>query len=356
MELTAKKKGTLKGLAAELGLSITTVSRALAGHSDVAESTRDRVIAAAEAVDYVPNSAGKMLVTGRSGFVGFLLPLRDSPIFDPFLGEYIAGLSAGLAERGRDLFMTTVSGSQTELGVLQHIVESGRADAMALTRIAEEDERVDYLLRRNFPFVAHGRTLKHDGYSWIDSDGQQAFSDLFTWLYDLGHRRIGLLSITEAMTFRRYREDGLRNAIQECGDSDVTLTTQHVPRFDTQSWGAAIRTMLTAGDRPTAIVALTDELALSVLERAAELGVDVPGSLTVIGFDNIPAAQYSTPGLTTFDQSIRATAQQMAGLLLDTLDTPQGSQQQLVSPLLIKRGSHGPAPNINRLSKETLDI
>ena len=355
MEIPAQKKGTLKALAAELGLSVTTVSRALAGYSDVAEATRSRIIAAAEAADYVPNSAGKMLVTGRSGFVGFLLPLRESPIFDPFLGEYIAGLSAGLAERGRDLFMTTVSGTQTELSVLQHIVESGRADGMVLTRIAEEDERVDYLVKRSFPFVAHGRTLNHEGYSWIDTDGQQAFSKLFTWLYDLGHRRIGLLSITEAMTFRRYREDGLLSAIQERGDSTVTLTTQHVPRFDNQSWGAAIHAMLTTADRPTAIVALTDELALSVLEHAAALGVDVPKSLTVIGYDNIPAARYSTPGLTTFDQSIRSTAQQMAGLLLDVLDSPEGVQQKLVSPTLIKRGSHGPAPDINRQALKRLD-
>ncbi|MFK7859750.1 MAG: LacI family DNA-binding transcriptional regulator [Granulosicoccus sp.] len=344
MEIATQKKGTLKGLAAELGLSITTVSRALGGYSDVAEATRTRVLAAAEAADYVPNVAGKMLVSGRSGFVGFLLPLRDSPIFDPFLGEYIAGLSTGLAERGRDLFMTTVSGTQTELTVLQHIVESGRADAMVLTRIAEEDERVDYLVKRGFPFVAHGRTINHGGYSWIDSDGKQAFSDLFAWLYELGHRRIGLMSITEAMTFRHYREEGLRTAIQDCGDDDVTLVTQHVPRFDTDSWESAIRTLLCADDRPTAIVALTDELALSVLDHAGALGIDVPASLTVIGFDNIPAAHYSTPGLTTFDQSIRTTAQQMAGLVLDELDSPHGVQQQLVPPTLIRRGSHGPAP------------
>lgn len=348
MNASVQKKGTLKALAAELGLSITTVSRALGGYSDVAEATRLRVVAAAEAADYVPNIAGKMLVSGRSGFVGFLLPLRDSQIFDPFLGEYIIGLSAGLAERGRDLFMTTVSSTQTELSVLQHIVESGRADAMVLTRIAEEDERVNYLLQRGFPFVAHGRTLNHSGYSWIDSNGQQAFSDLFNWLYDLGHRRIGLLSITEAMTFRRYREEGLFTAIQKKGDSEVTLTTQHVPRFDTETWGAAIDSMLCGADRPTAIIALTDELALSVLEHAAALGVDVPGSLTVTGFDNIPSAQFSIPALTTFDQSIRTTAQQMAGLLLDTLDSPQGVQQQLVSPILIKRESHGPAPSLSR--------
>ncbi len=345
MEITAPKKGTLKAIAAELGLSITTVSRALAGYSDVAEATKNRVRAAAAAADYVPNSAGKMLVTGRSGFVGFLLPVRETAILDPFLGEYITGLSAGLAEQGRDLFMTTVSSSQSEATVLKHIVDAGRADAMVLTRIAEEDERVDFLVKRGFPFVAHGRTLDHSDYSWIDTDGKQAFSDLFQWLYqELGHKKIGLLSITESMTFRRYREDGLIGAIKDCGDPDVTLTTRHVPRFDTASWGEAIRSMLESENRPSAIVALTDELALSVLEHAASLGVSVPESLTVIGYDNIPAAHYSNPGLTTFDQSIRSTAQQTAGLILDTLDTPDQIQQKLVSPIFIRRGSHGPAP------------
>ena len=355
MDLVGSKKGTLKGIAAELGLSITTVSRALAGYSDVAEATRDRVVAAAAAADYVPNSAGKMLVTGRSGFVGFLLPLRETAVLDPFLGEYIAGLSEGLAERGRDLFMTTVSSSQTETTVLKHIVDAGRADAMVLTRIAEDDERVNFLVKRGFPFVAHGRTLDHSGYSWIDTDGQQAFSDLFAWLYELGHRRIGLLSITEAMTFRRYREEGLKGAIQGCGDAEVTLMSKHVPRFDSESWGDAITEMLTADNRPTAIVALTDELALSVLEHAATLGVNVPDALTVIGYDNIPAAHYANPGLTTFDQSIRSTAQQTASLLLDTLDSPNGIQQKLVSPVLIKRGSHGPAPKITNRLKTVID-
>jgi len=216
---------------------------------------------------------------------------------------------------------------------------------MVLTRISEEDERVDYLIKRGFPFVAHGRTTDHSNYNWIDSDGKQAFSDLFAWLYDLGHRRIGLLSITEPMTFRRHREEGLRSAIHNCGDDDVSLTTLRVPRFETDTWSAAIKKLLCANERPTAIVALTDELAISVLEHAAALGVDVPDALTVIGFDNIPAARFSTPALTTFDQSIRKTAQQMAGLLLDTLDAPQGFQQQLVSLKLIERGSHGPAPH-----------
>jgi LacI family transcriptional regulator len=347
MSGTANRKGTLKGLARELDLSITTVSRALGGYSDVAPETRKRVLEAASRAEYVPNSAAKMLVTGRTGFVGFLLPLRDPAVLDPFLGEYITGLSEGLAERGRDLFMATVPSGQSELTVLQHVVESGRADAIVLTRIAEQDERVDYLMRRGFPFVTHGRTLSDDtAYSWIDSDGHRAFADLFNWLYGLGHRRFGLLSIAEPMTFRRHREDGLERAMLKQGDANVSLLVQHVPRFDVDARVAAVRRLLNDDHRPTAILALTDELGLCVIEQAVQLGIVVPEQLTVIGFDNIPASGFASPGLTTFDQSIRETARQIATMLLDSLDGESGTTQTLINAPLIKRGSHAPAPAI----------
>lgn len=341
------RKGTLKGLAAELDLSVTTVSRALGGYSDVAEGTRQRVLAAASRADYVPNSAAQMLVTGRTGFVGLLLPLQNPAILDPFLGEYITGLSQGLAERGRDLFMATVPSSQSELTVLQHVVESGRADAMVLTRISEQDDRVDYLTRRGFPFVTHGRTLDSNAsYRWVDTDGRQAFFDTFKWLYSMGHRRFGLLSIEESMTFRAHREQGLVEGIAEQNDPEVTLLTRRVPRFDVDARISAIRQLLLLPDRPTAVLTLTDELGLGVIEQAALLGIAIPEQLSVVGFDNIPAAAYTSPGLTTFDQSIRQTARQIAAMVLDSLEGVESDQQTLISPPLIKRGSHAPAPAI----------
>ena len=135
-------KPTLRLLAGELDLSVTTVSRALAGYPDVARATRERVREAAERLGYVPNSAAKMLVTGQSGFVGFVLTLREPAWIDPWMGEFLSGLGEGLARRGRHLFIATVSPGQDELEVLRQVVESGRADAIVLTRIAERDRRV----------------------------------------------------------------------------------------------------------------------------------------------------------------------------------------------------------------------
>ena len=342
---------TLRHLAEELDLSITTVSRGLAGYQDVAQATQIRVREAASRAGYVPNSAGKSLVTGRSGFVGLVLPLGDPPVIDPFLGEFLTGLGEGLVSRGNDLFLATTQANQSEMDVLQHVVESGRADGLVLTRVSEQDERVDYLIERGFPFITHGRTLNHSlAHGWVDTDGAAAFAESFRLLYAAGHRQFALLSINEPQSFRRFREDGLQAAIADARDDTVSLTLCRTPRFDATARSSAIGELLSSASRPTAILALTDELALSVLEKAAEIGIDVPGQLSVVGFDNLPASGWVSPTLTTFDQHTRETAVQLAHRLVDLIegslaDRHKNPSQHLISPTLVHRASHGPAPS-----------
>jgi LacI family transcriptional regulator len=322
------------------------VSRALAGHEQIALETRKRVAKAAEELGYVPNTAARTLVSGRSGFVGMVLPIRGPNLVDSFLGEFVTGLGEGLVPHGTDLILAAAAIGQSELSVLRHVVESGRADGVVVTRIAETDERLAYLRERNFPFVAHGRLLDADfPYNWLDTDGAHAFSEAFDMLYELGHRRFGLVTISEPMTFRHLRQDGLAAAISRRGDPSVRLDVATAPRFDRGARIQAINRMLQSPDRPTAIVALFDELALTVMEEAARAGLSVPRDLSVIGFDNIVASAYAPPGLTTFDASIRQCAREIAGMLLAVIaGTSGGPVTRLIKPTLVARASHGPAP------------
>ena len=348
------RRNTLREIAADLGLSVTTVSRALGGHSDVAAGTRERIRDAAERLGYVPNTAGKALVTGRSGFVALLLPLHDARPLDPFLGEFVGGLGGGLVERGRDLYLATVPPGRTELEVLRHVAESGRADALVLTRVAEEDERVRFLAERGLPFIAHGRVLDTGRrYSWVDTDGAAAFGEAFELLHGLGHRAFGLVSITDPMTFRLVRESGLEDAIAHGGDATVSLTTARVSRFDAAERAAGIRAMLRRADRPTALLALTDELALAALEVARELGLEVPADLSIVGFDDLPGAAWAPPGLTTFDQRTRETAIELAHTLVEIIDGRTAEQRRLIRPHLVLRGSHGPVPETVRAASRS---
>lgn len=337
---------TLKELASRLNLSIATVSRALAGHETIALATRQRVAEAAREIGYVPNSAGRMLVSGRSGFVGMSLAIRGPNLVDSFLGEFVTGLGEGLVERGNDLILATAASGQSEVDVLRHLVQSGRADGIVVTRIEETDARVGYLLQSGIPFVTHGRLLDSDRtYSWVDTDGASAFGEAFDMLYDLGHRHFGLVTISEPMTFRHLRQDGLAAAMAQRGDPSVRLDVVTAPRFDRGARIQAINKLLQADERPTAILGLFDELALTVLEEAARLGLSVPRDLSVVGFDNIAAAAYAPPGLSTFEASIRDCAREASRILISIIaDSKAGPLTHLIQPKLTLRASHGPAP------------
>jgi LacI family transcriptional regulator len=337
---------TLKELASRLEVSITTVSRALAGDTAIALKTRERVAEAARQLGYVPNTAARALVSGRSNFVGLVLPIRGPNLVDSFLGEFVTGLGEGLQSRGADLMLATATAPQTELSVLRHVVESGRADGVVITRIAETDERLQYLRERGVPFVAHGRLLDDDAsYNWIDTDGAHAFTEAFNMLYDLGHRRFGLVTIAEPMTFRHLRQDGLANAIAQRNDPGVTLDVVTAPRFDRGARIEAINRLLQKPERPTAIIGLFDELALTVMEEAARAGLSIPRDLSVIGFDNIVASAYAPPGLTTFDALIREAARSLGEMLVTVIgDRTVAPLTRLFRPRLVARASHGPVP------------
>jgi DNA-binding LacI/PurR family transcriptional regulator len=134
-----------------------------------------------------------------------VLPIRGPNLVDSFLGEFVTGLGEGLVPHGTDLILAAAAVGQSELSVLRHLVESGRADGVVVTRIAEIDERLAYLRERNFPFIAHGRLLDADfPYNWLDTDGAHAFGEAFDMLYNLSHRHFGLVVDDKEAVRREY--------------------------------------------------------------------------------------------------------------------------------------------------------
>ncbi len=344
-----KGQRTIKDLARELGVSAATVSRALADNPRISQTMRDKVAEAARASGYVRNRAAQSLVTGRGmGFAGLVLTDPGYGREDSYLGDFISGLGQGLSEKAVDLFLAAIPAGLSELSVIRNIVETRRADGLILARTTEADPRVDYLREAGFPFVTHGRVLDEAGpYSWVDTDGTLAFAEAFDLLYALGHRRFGLVTIEEPMTFRLHRTEGVLLARDRLGDPSVSLCIASSVRFDAGLRHAAIRDLLTRPNRPTAILALFDGLALAVMEEAAALGLSVPGDLSVIGFDNIASAAHARPGLTTFDSDTKGAARSLVAMLAARM-VPNGRnlppETKLIRPKLVLRGSHGTAP------------
>jgi LacI family transcriptional regulator len=344
--MAGRRQPRLRELANDLGVSITTVSRALAGYSDVSEATRARVTEAARARGYVPSRVGRMLVSGRTDFIGMVLPVRDGHLMDSFLGEFVAGLSEGLTARGRDLFIATAARLNGEADVVRHMIDGDRADAIVLNRTEIDDPRIHVLLSRQFPFVAHGRILTApNDFAWFDTDGTAAFADAARMLIELGHQRFGLVTINEPFTFARLRQQGLEEALTQAGLTLPDSAVRPVPMMDEAAAVAAAGELLSGDDRPTAVFGITDAQAIAVLKAATAHSMSVPDDLSVIGFDDLPIAAYAQPALSTFDQHARESAAVIAGMVTDMLDKgPQAVTSRLIKPEFTARASHGPAP------------
>ncbi len=150
----------LRTLSAQLGLSITTVSRALGGYSDVSSGTRERVLAAAAAAGYRPNRAAQRLKTGRADAVGLVLPAGSGAYADAFFAELIAAVGAALAERDLDLVIAATRAGESETDAFRRLAHGGRIDGVIVPRTLWDDPRVDFLIGARIPFVTHGRTRR----------------------------------------------------------------------------------------------------------------------------------------------------------------------------------------------------
>lgn len=336
----------LKQLAFELGISQTTVSRALAGYGDVSKETRKRVVEAARSSGYLHARAASRPRGPQSGYVGMLLPIPGGDIIDPHLTEFVAGLSARLMRHGRDLFLATVPLGQDDLTVLKRLVMSQRIDAMVVHRPTHDDPCVRFLLDNDCPFVTLGRLLvPHSSHPWFDMDTEAAFEWATTLLIELGHRTFGVFGPSEPFSYAAIRRLGIDNALRRY---DIALLPENVvkaPVSESGTIAVAAKALLLSPRRPTAIIGIQDKYGIAILEAASRLGISVPGELSVIGFGDLPGAAQADPPLSTFAQHARTCGETAADMIINQLETGLAAViPRLIEVDFVARGSHGPWP------------
>ena len=332
----------LQQLAAALGLSKTTVSRALAGYADVSPATRSRVREAAERLGYRPSATARKLALGRVEAVGMILPTGPGHFDDPFFMELITSVGERLAAADLDLLVTTAAPGAAEMRALRRFVEHKRVDAVIVARTHRHDERVSYLLDQGFPFVLHGRVEEARPYAYLDTDGASAFSAAVSHLAGLGHRRIGFVGAREECSFAADRFRGFLEGLQECGLAPDDGIVRH-GAVDEASAAALARSLLAAAPRPTALLCATDRLAIGAIKAAKDLGLAVPHDLSTVGFDDLAIGRVTDPPLTTMGQSVGKAGHRLADMLLALLGgTPAGELQEIWPVELIRRGSDAP--------------
>lgn len=338
----------LKQLSANLGLSQTTVSRALNGYPEVAEGTRKRVLAAAAQHSYTPNTRAKSLATGRSMAIGHVIPISTKhEMMNPVFGDFIAGAGEAYARAGYDMMLSVVP-DDAEDEAYRRMAHRHSVDGIVIHGPRKGDPRIALLKEVGLPFVVHGRAPVQDpDYSWVDVNNRRAFERATLHLADLGHHRMALLNGLENMDFALRRREGFEAALTSRGLSVIPAFLRSDEMTESYGHDAAAQ-MLDGPEPPTAFLVSSLISALGVRraleDRALVMGRDV----SIITHDD--ELSYfknggETPVFTATKSSVREAGGITAEMLLGLIAEPHtGPRQHLMEADLTLGASTGPAP------------
>jgi LacI family transcriptional regulator len=207
---------TIKDLAAELELSITTISRALNGYPDVGEKTRAKIEDAARRLGYRPNRNAQRLVLQRTHNIAWVQSDNELKYLDPHFSEVMAGVLAEARGANYDIVLTS-HGQDRELQTYDRYVRDNSVDGFIIDLPREDDARISFLMEAGRPFVVHGREQRAGQYGWVDMDNYDNFYRLMRLLIANGHRRFAFINGDETFNYALYRHHGVRDAIADAG-------------------------------------------------------------------------------------------------------------------------------------------
>lgn len=335
----------LKQLSDRLGLSQTTVSRALNGYADVSEATRQRVVDMARTMGYKPSAMARQLATGKADAIGLVYPLDATYLGDPRFLEVIEGLTARCNEEQIDVLIAS-AGKDDELKTYQRLIRAQRVDGLIVARTHLDDERIAFLQKSGFPFVSYGRTSDPSGFAWFDFDNELGTRLAVERLVSLGHRRIAYLHADLDLNFAAQRHQGFVSAMLTAGLTVVPELLRETGFLRRQAF-AAMNSLLELRDRPTAVIVDNNQAGVGVIRALLEAGLRLGQDCSLIIYDGLPEdTLLDQQDVTAIEQPTPNEAgRTLAGLMLAVLqNTAHSSLQVLWKPHLHLGTTDGPAP------------
>ena len=333
---------TLRDVAEVAGLSVTQTSRALNGHSDVAAATRNRALEAAKQVGYRPNLEARRLKMPdtRSQSIGLVLSSPDQRFSDPFLGVLLTAIVAEAAIHDFELQLSTPVDHDGILTLYERAIQNKRVDGFILLRVASEDSRVQFLLDKAVPFVTLGRPDAHSGFASV-SESPGGLQAVVAHLAGLGHQSIGVVGLPAGYAVADLRMAAFHEAMIGHGlqiEPELIVSAGGYYEDDGVESG---RRLLERPDRPTAVIAFNDLLAVGVAKAADSLGLTIPGDLSLVAIDDTIMARNVSPPLTALRNPAQEYGRQLVVELLAAVDQGLHDRNGLVAPELIIRSSTG---------------
>jgi LacI family transcriptional regulator len=327
---------TIRDVARQAGVSIATVSRVMRDSASVTADTRQRVMAAADALEYIPSHLGRQLAERRHAANGIVFP----DLSGPYYAEVVLGYEAVAAELRRSVLILSTHGRNDASELVQQM--AGRCDGLVILGRTVPDDVIERLARRGTKLVLIARPPIGRVDS-VNAENRASAFALTEHILGQGARRIAFVGDPEGSPDIAERWAGVQHATSR-HPAGVELDLIAVPDFNEDAGAQVARSALRVESLPDAFVCANDELALGLLGQLRVAGVDVPGDVKVAGWDDVMAARYA--GLTTVRQPMRRLGATAARLLDELIvgDRTEPRHEVLPTELVVRTSTTSSAP------------
>ncbi|MFI6320047.1 LacI family DNA-binding transcriptional regulator [Nonomuraea sp. NPDC050556] len=330
------KRPTLEAVAARAGVSRATVSRVVNGQTTVAPEIRDAVVRAIDELGYVPNSAARSLVTQRTDSIALVVSEPPTRVFseDPLFSTVIRSASYELEAADKQVVLMLAGTAKSHARVERYIA-SGHVDGVMLISMHGADPLPAALARLRVPVVSYGRPAVPVEIPFVDNDNVGGAELAVGHLVQLGRRRIATIAGPQDMIGGQDRLAGYRNVLRESDHRSIVA----VGDFTRESGAIAMRQLLRDDPQLDAVFVANDLMAVGALQALRQAGRRVPDDVAVVGFDDIEAAKYTDPPLTTVRHPIFEQAAAMVKLLLGLFEDGPTDPVILPTELVIRESA-----------------
>ncbi|MET8974974.1 LacI family DNA-binding transcriptional regulator [Streptomyces sp. NPDC004539] len=331
---------TIKDVAARAGVSKGAVSLAFNHKPGLSEATRDRIFAAARELGWAPSPAARSLAGARVDVVGLAIcrPARMLGL-EPFYMEFVSGVESVLIEHSCSLLLRLVKSPQEEAGLLTEWWRGRQIGGSILVDFRADDPRVAVAERLGLPVVAVGHPSLAGSLTAVWTDDAAAMREAVRYLAALGHRRIARVGGAAELGHTATRGEAFDAAARELG---LAGAWQVATDYSGEAGARATRSMLTAADRPTAIVYDNDIMAVAGLSVAQEMGVRVPDDVSLLAWDDSQLCRLTHPTLSAMSHDVHGFGAEVARTLFGVILGEGAQSHPVATPVLAPRGSTAP--------------
>lgn len=322
---------TIEEIARLAGVSRSTVSRVLNSHPNVRPQVRARVLAVIQQQGYVPQAAARSLASRRTRVIGLVIPHTAARIFDdPFFGPVIHSITEACAALGYFVMLAMLTHDR-EPSFYERVVRGRHFDGMIMLSSDIDDPLLPLLMRDRLPLVLFGSHPYFDELSWVDADHRSGVREAIRYLVGLGHRHIATITGPLTMQSALDRRDGYKQGLLEAG---LPIRQELIAEGDwtQQSGYRALQHLLQVPVPPTAVFVASDSMAVGAMRAAAAAGYRIPDDLSIVGFDDLPFAAYTSPPLTTIHQPVGDMGATAVRLLVELIEHRASAPQQVRLP------------------------